>query len=148
MDNKIVHRLKLFMQSQGMNNSDLARSLGYQSPEKLSRLFRDNEAKPSYDTIFDIAKSFAFLNIGWLITGEGNMLKDAPEDALQDAHFKPNIKNYNLVEEPPGQKPPGCAECVKKDSIILHFQKQIEKLTNIIEKLTDNIDSEQKRKVS
>ena len=60
-----------------MNSNSLAKILGYASPEKISRLFRDNKAKakPSYSILFDIANKFDDLNVEWLITGRGDMLK-------------------------------------------------------------------------
>jgi len=72
MNNDIVSRLQEFMNLKSLNSSTLAKELGYKSSEKLSRLFRDKNAKLSYDIIYDIANKFE-INGDWLITGRGDM---------------------------------------------------------------------------
>ena len=57
-----------------INSLTLSKELGYKSSEKISRLFRDGGAKPSYDIIYDISNKFE-INTDWLITGRGSMLK-------------------------------------------------------------------------
>ncbi|GEP94750.1 hypothetical protein CCY01nite_10100 [Chitinophaga cymbidii] len=51
----------------------------YKSCEKIARLFRSRNAKPSADILADIARHFTELNIRWLITGEGEMLSNGGE---------------------------------------------------------------------
>ena len=58
MNNDIVSRIKEFMDYKSMNSLTLANKLGYKSSEKLSRLFRVGNAKPSYDIIYDISNMF------------------------------------------------------------------------------------------
>lgn len=72
MNNDIVSRIKEFMDYKSMNSLTLANKLGYKSSEKLSRLFRGGNAKPSYDIIYDISNMFD-INTDWLITGRGSM---------------------------------------------------------------------------
>lgn len=73
MDTDIVLRIKALMAYYSMSSLALAKELGYKSSEKISRLFREKNAKPSYDIIFDIANKFE-INADWLITGRGSML--------------------------------------------------------------------------
>ncbi|MDF2191815.1 S24 family peptidase [Paraflavitalea sp. CAU 1676] len=73
----IVTRIKQLLDLKDLNYSQLAETLGYNSPEKISRLFRIENAKPSFDIVADIANKFADLNIDWLITGRGEMIKPA-----------------------------------------------------------------------
>lgn len=56
--------------------SELAKLLKYPSPEKLYRLERDHSASPSYQTILDLSKSFEDLDLNWLLTGMGEMIKN------------------------------------------------------------------------
>lgn len=51
--------------------ADVARDLGYERAEKLSRLTRGTDAQPSADIIVDVAKTFVNLNLRWWLTGEG-----------------------------------------------------------------------------
>ncbi|UUC45557.1 S24 family peptidase [Flavobacterium cerinum] len=57
------------------NVGELARKLGYSSPEKLYRLERDNSNKPSYQIILDLSNLFDDVDLNWLMTGRGDMLK-------------------------------------------------------------------------
>lgn len=88
MKNKdITGRIKELMDYKGLNSHSLSQKLGYKSSEKISRLFRASDAKPSYDIIYDIANLFE-INIDWLITGRGKMLKEegqkSPDDVEDD----------------------------------------------------------------
>lgn len=74
MSNDVVSRIKELMSYYSINSLTLSKKLGYKSSEKISRLFRDGGAKPSYDIIYDISNMFD-INTDWLITGRGSMLK-------------------------------------------------------------------------
>ncbi len=83
-------RLLSYAQSQGIRNiSALAEALGYEKPEKLYRLKRDENARPSFEVIADITNLFENLNLRWLITGEG----DSDLSSNSDTSAK-------MVEEP------------------------------------------------
>ncbi len=75
MSNDVVSRIKELMSYYSINSLTLSKELGYKSSEKISRLFRDGGAKPSYDIIYDISNKFE-INTDWLITGRGSMLKN------------------------------------------------------------------------
>lgn len=49
----------------------LARDLGHERSETLSRIHRDSKAKPSVDLIADLSDKFADLNLDWFLTGKG-----------------------------------------------------------------------------
>lgn len=74
MSNDVVSRIKELMSYYSINSLTLSKELGYKSSEKISRLFRDGGAKPSYNIIYDISNKFE-INTDWLITGRGSMLK-------------------------------------------------------------------------
>lgn len=82
MNKDVVSRIKEFMEYKSLNSLMLANELGYKSSEKISRLFRDGKAKPSYDIIYDISNMFE-INVDWLITGRGTMLRNSeiPEES-------------------------------------------------------------------
>ena len=86
MDNNIVLRIKEFMDYKSLNSLTLAKELGYKSSEKLSRLFRDGNAKPSYDIIYDISNMFE-INVDWLITGRGSMLHTEQQEVQSEVHL-------------------------------------------------------------
>ncbi len=89
-DSTFFERLFSYAQSQGINNVNaLSEALGYEKPEKLYRLKRDNKARPSFEVIADITNLFEKLNLRWLITGIGNSEAETPLS-----------KTPNMVEEP------------------------------------------------
>jgi len=88
------------------NINDLAKHLGYKSPEKLYRLERSEKAKPSADILVDFANKFKGANMNWVLTGVGNQyhpdftpskdgldFKDAEEN-MREASIR--IPYYNL----------------------------------------------------
>ncbi len=63
------------MRLKGIKNlSQLAKILEYNSPEKLYRLERNPEAKPSIEIIEDFTNKFEDLNLRWFISGFGEPL--------------------------------------------------------------------------
>ena len=56
------------------NPSELSKMLGYKSPEKILRLFRDEKNHPSFEMIQVITNAFPEINPNWLITGNPPML--------------------------------------------------------------------------
>jgi transcriptional regulator with XRE-family HTH domain len=86
MSNEIANRIKRFIEYKRLTTNSFATILGYASSEKIARLFRKNDANPSYDIIYDITNKFVEINIEWLITGEGEMLK---ENTKEQAEIQP-----------------------------------------------------------
>ena len=67
-------RLRAFIRKSGFRSvNEFSHHLGYVNSEKINRIFRNPQYKPSYETIYDIAIKFPKLSIDWLITGRGHM---------------------------------------------------------------------------
>ena len=90
MDNTVNKRLKELIFFLNLNTTEFSKQLGYKSAEKISRLIRSGEekSKPSFDILLDITNKFDFVNIEWLINGNGKMLKSENLD----------IQNKNIVQ--------------------------------------------------
>lgn len=71
MESSISDRIKFLLTKNQITASELAEKLGYSSPEKILRLFRDKKNKPSIDLISDIGTIFN-VDFNWLIKGEEN----------------------------------------------------------------------------
>ncbi len=71
---ELVIRLKQFLEYKGIGIIDLSVVLGYNSPQKLYRLFNTENANPSVQIVEDISNKFEDLNLNWLFTGKGKML--------------------------------------------------------------------------
>lgn len=73
--------------------------LGYKSPEKINRL-KDGNNKPSYDILCDISNKFDSVDIKWLITGQGEMLRTAILiESIQSVSPPPNDDIITLLKE-------------------------------------------------
>ncbi len=48
--------------------------LGYSSPEKINRLKKKGN-NPSFEILSDISNKFDKIDVGWLLTGKGEMIK-------------------------------------------------------------------------
>ena len=77
---ELVVRLKAFLDYKDIGIIDLAVLLGYNSPQKLYRLFNTEGASPSCQIIEDLSNKFEELNLNWLFTGRGNMIFAAMQD--------------------------------------------------------------------
>lgn len=64
------------MELHRLNGNELATLLGYKNPEKIYRLFRSDNAKPSVDILEDIANKFEDLDLAWLLTGKPSVDPD------------------------------------------------------------------------
>lgn len=138
MNNNIVDRIKAFMQYKSLNSLSLSKELGYNSSEKISRLFRDKKAKPSYDIIYDISNKFE-INVDWLITGRGSMLKD---EQKHENTVTPNTTDatyvYNMYED---YKKLQEKILVEKEKRIKELETKLAQLEKQQESLTTNSSS-------
>lgn len=127
-----------------MSDLALSKKLGYKSSEKISRLFRDGGAKPSYDIIYDISNMFD-VNVDWLITGRGSMLK-SNEITANNQSIKGN--GNNMIG---GNGSIAVADKDSKESstIIAEYKEQLNKQEQYIQTLLEERNSliQQNRKL-
>ncbi len=126
-------RIMQFADYKGFKNpSEFAKKgLGWTSSEKINRLKKENN-KPSVDILIEISNKFEDINLGWLLTGKGEMLKSSVQNIVQNSgknsinNISGNIEQQNYNE---------LMEIIReKDRQIAKKDEQINKL---IEKLTD-----------
>ncbi|GAA4319608.1 hypothetical protein [Compostibacter hankyongensis] len=116
----IVRRLDAYIKYRELNPNRFSEMLGYASPEKIYRLFREENAKPGVDILIDISNIFEDLNMQWVLTGKGEMLKK------------------EAVSCPPGQQGGGpevqeYLKCEEKERLIAAQQGHITALERLIE---------------
>src|ERR1700744_2524781 len=92
----LVLRMKWFFDYKELSLIDFSIILGYNSPQKLYRLFNTENASPSCQIIEDISNNFQELNLNWLFTGRGSMILPVQENI----DFKE--KYYKCLEEKEG----------------------------------------------
>jgi len=102
-----------------MTANSFATVLGYASSEKIGRLFRKKDANPSYEIIYDIANKFVEINIEWLITGLGPMLKTE--------HIPDTGKTMDYIIEPNTMVP--CANCAKLKNELTECKEKLYEAT-------------------
>jgi hypothetical protein len=90
MISPIAQRIGEFIAYKKISRRTFASKLGYVSSEKINRLFRKDGAKPGFDIVADIANKFVEMNVDWLITGRGEMLKSGGSDH-QSREAQPSI---------------------------------------------------------
>lgn len=73
--NKEVHYLNKLITYLGMNAASFAKSIGYDSPNRIYYVLRFRNGVSS-DLANDIISVYDNINYSWLLTGEGEMLKD------------------------------------------------------------------------
>jgi len=109
-NSNIFERMMALASSSGCKNAnELSKHLGYKSPEKLYRLERDKDAKPSADILIDFADKFENVNMNWVLTGLGepyyaNNNTQGKAASVPYYNFDLNdsdITNLTLMEEKP-----------------------------------------------
>lgn len=89
-------RIMQFADYKGFKNpSEFAKKgLGWTSSEKINRLKKENN-KPSVDILIEISNKFEDINLGWLLTGKGEMLKTSTQSIVQNGNA--NVNNGHNV---------------------------------------------------
>lgn len=85
---EIVIRLKTYLDHKNLGIIDLSVILGYNTPQKLYRLFNTENTSPSCQVIEDIANTFEELNLNWLFTGRGQMLTASEEVNYKERYYQ------------------------------------------------------------
>lgn len=79
-------------------NSFACDFLKYESSEKINRLKKEN-ANPSYEILLDISNKFEDIDMNWLITGRGSMLKTAKEVDVKEVDNEWLLRRFEEVVE-------------------------------------------------
>jgi len=77
-------------------NSFAKEYLGYESSEKINRL-KDTNKKPSFEILDDISNKFENIDMNWLLTGRGDMLKPVYPEIITRIHT-PNKYTEKILE--------------------------------------------------
>lgn len=72
--------------------------LGYKSSEKINRLKKEG-TNPSFEILSDISNKFEDVNVEWLLTGKGAMLKSKKENNTQPEKLKIVSESITQYEE-------------------------------------------------
>lgn len=82
---ELKDRIKALHEYSGKNLSEFSRFVGFKTPQAVRELIAGNTKKLSQSATSLLEKAFPNLNIDWLLTGEGEMLKD---DVSTEIHIQ------------------------------------------------------------
>jgi hypothetical protein len=115
-------KLLYVFEKYNLNPTSLSKRLNYASAEKIARLTRHGNNRPSYELIRDIVIEFKDINPRWWFSEEAHSELDEPR------------VQYGF-----------CKECLKKEGVIEHLKKElalkdkrIEELIKEAERQTDS----------
>jgi repressor LexA len=94
MENTLT-RIKQFIDNQGINISTFEKSVGISNGSFASQL--KNNKTIGVDKVENILKVYSILNPGWLIAGEGSMLKEGFPGINSNQQMKPGDSNPSTV---------------------------------------------------
>jgi transcriptional regulator with XRE-family HTH domain len=142
-DDNVAIRLKGFIESEGLTNSQFADRAGIPRPS-LSQLLTGRNKKISDVLVGQIHKAFPDLSVIWLLFGEGEMLVSAPgkeekdDDALNLFSDEENFldddtemikkSNLNALNTPRKPVPNRMNSEIEEDLRIVELQRQIDKM--------------------
>lgn len=70
-------RVELIIEKEGLNKNSFSKAIGISNNVTITRIINEHRT-PSRTTCEKIVSAFPAYNLEWLLTGEGNMLTDAP----------------------------------------------------------------------
>jgi transcriptional regulator with XRE-family HTH domain len=97
----ISTRLKEFLDKKGIDSQTLAKELGYNSAEKINRLFREGQDKndPSVDILSDLTNKFADLDLKWLLTGDKVETETEPAETEKPASTQELLAAFTILRK-------------------------------------------------
>ena len=75
----VNQRIEELIKYLGLNPNSFSKSIGLSGNSTISRIIK-GQTTPSYDTLFIICKTYDWINIQWLMIGEGEMIKSDDEN--------------------------------------------------------------------
>ena len=70
-------RVEFIIEKEGLNKNSFSKAIGISNNVTITRIINEHRT-PSRATCEKIVSAFTAYNLEWLLTGEGNMLTDAP----------------------------------------------------------------------
>jgi len=124
----ISDRIKLIIKEFGLTKNSFSKAIGLSNNVTIGRIVNE-ERKPSFEILEKIIQTYGSINARWLISGEGEMLK---ED-MSKAYPPYNLENLPAVSE---QEP------IPKFNIRdTYFEEEINKLNRVIVRLVRKNDA-------
>lgn len=131
----INNRIDLIIKHFGLNKNSFSNKIGV-NPTVIHNIIKGRNA-PSFDILNKIVLSFDNIDAGWLLTGEGSMLREgAPVAEAEPA--KPQAAETQSPTAPP---PSGCPQCALKDKVVESQQATIDAQKKTIKLLEQELEA-------
>jgi len=79
----VNQRIEALIKHLGLNPNSFSKSIGLSGNSTIARIIK-GQTTPSYDTLSAICETYNWINIRWLMTGEGEMILPDQEDQVVD----------------------------------------------------------------
>lgn len=89
----IIDRLQQVIEHEGLNVASFAKKIGV-GDQTIRGIVIQKRNNPGYELIYKISQTFDWLNIEWLITGEGDMIKSPKDESVLTENSTKEIINY------------------------------------------------------
>lgn len=89
----IIDRLQQVIEHEGLNVASFAKKIGV-GDQTIRGIVIQKRNNPGYELIYKISQTFDWLNIEWLITGEGDMIKSPKDESVSTENSTKEIINY------------------------------------------------------
>lgn len=127
MTRNINTRLKELIEKTGYSMVDFSKKIDVSRQTLYYMLAKD--AKPGYEVIHGIASNFPWLNLRWLITGEGTMELETERRTNEDLR--------NEIDDLRGSLEKHQAKLDGMEASIQRKEKQIDELLSLVTKLVE-----------
>ena len=121
----INSRISALIQHFGLNPTSFSTKIGLSNNVTIGNIVGGIMNKPSYDTLEKIILTFNSINIDWLMTGHGKMLKQDTTAPLTVTEPVPDNIHYNMYKD----------MLKDKDAVIKEKDAKIEELNSEINRL-------------
>lgn len=125
-------RIYKIMQKEGLSQTEFAEKIGV-SQSNLSHIFGSRGQKPSLDVVMGIHKAYPYVNLDWLLYGEGEMedgntASQQPSEISLYAGGMPDGRDFRKETAPDPSYDPPKETVVEK---VKYIEKPQPKITEI-----------------
>ena len=88
----IIDRLKLILERVNLTPGNFAEKIGV-APATISHILSGRNKYPSAEVMLRLHETFPAIDLNWLLTGEGTLVKDDPDSMFTGSLFGDNLLN-------------------------------------------------------
>lgn len=134
--NTINGRISRIIKHYGLNPTSFARRIGQSNNVSITNIV-NNKTKPSYQTLASILAEFKAVSGDWLLTGNGSMLKETNDIAINNELKCANINERSSIIVSDNDRK--CDICTEKDKLINRMDELLRAKDRVIDELEEKI---------